>query len=144
MLRLRSWFVRLLLRDDLARLEGEIEEEFRFHIDMKTASLIERGMEPEAARALAEECFGDSRALLRSGVRDLSSARRRENRRSRREWMGHDLRDGARRLARHPGFTLLAAGTLALGLSTSTAVFTYVNAYLQPFPGADTEGVYQL
>ncbi|MGW8265383.1 MAG: ADOP family duplicated permease, partial [Longimicrobiales bacterium] len=111
---------------------------------MKTASLIDRGMEPEAARALAEECFGDSRALLRSGVRDLSSARRRENRRSRREWMGHDLRDGARRLARHPGFTLLAAGTLALGLSTSTAVFTYVNAYVQPFPGADTEGVYQL
>lgn len=144
MVRLRSWFVRRLLRYDLARVEEEIEEEFRFHIDMKTTALIDRGMEPEAARALAEECFGDSRALLRSGARDLSSARRRENRRSRREWMGLDLRDGVRRLARHPGFTLLAAGTLALGLSTSTAVFTYVNAYLQPFPGAETGGVYQL
>lgn len=33
--------------------------------------------------------------------------------------MGPDLREGLRRLTRRPGFTFLAAGTLALGLSTS-------------------------
>ena len=142
--RFRSWLARLLLRDDFARLEGEIEEEFSFHIDMKTKALMERGMDPEAARALAEECFGDSRTLLHSGVRNLSSARRTAKRQFRRQWLGQDIVDGGRRLARHPGFSLLAAGTLALGLSTSTAVFTYVNAYLQPFPGADTDGVYEL
>ena len=142
--RFRSWFARLLLRDGLARLEREIEEEFRFHIDMKTAALTDRGMEPGAARTLAEECFGDTRTLLHSGVRNLSGARRAEKRQSRRQWIAQDLTDGARRLARHPGFSLLAVGTLALGLSTSTAVFTYVNAYSRPFPGADTGGVYQL
>jgi predicted permease len=142
--RLRSWILRTLVRDDLARLEGEIEEEFRFHIDMKAASLMSQGMDSESARKAAEECFGDTQALLRTGLKTLSGARRTERRKHTVDWLGQDLRDGARRLFRNPGFSLLAAGTLALGLSTSTAVFTYVNAYRQPFPGADGEGLFQL
>ncbi len=55
-----------------------------------------------------------------------------------------DLREGVRRLARRPGFTLLAVGTLAIGLSTSAAVFTYVNAYQRPFPGARAHDLYQV
>jgi hypothetical protein len=47
-------------------------------------------------------------------------------------------------LVRHPGYSAIAALTLALGLTLSTAVFTYVNAYFQPFPGADVEGVFQV
>jgi putative ABC transport system permease protein len=39
---------------------------------------------------------------------------------------------------------MLAACTLALGLSASTAVFTYTNAYNRPFPGARVDGVFQL
>jgi len=58
--------------------------------------------------------------------------------------MGQDLRDGLRRLARRPGFTFLAAGTLALGLSTSTAVFTYINAYARPLPGAGADNLHQI
>ena len=58
--------------------------------------------------------------------------------------MGNDLRDGLRRLTGRPGFTLLAAGTLALGLSTSAAVFTYVNAYARPFPGAGADDLHQV
>ena len=59
-------------------------------------------------------------------------------------WLRQDLRDGARHLVRRPGFALLAVGTLALGLATGTAVFTYVNAYQQPFPGADSRNLFQL
>jgi predicted permease len=142
--RIRAWIVRVLLRDDLARLQREVQEEFRFHIEMKTSALVRRGMDPEAARAFAEDCFGDSHALLQAGVRNLSSARRTERRRRGLQWLVQDFRDGARRLTRHPAYALLAAGTLALGLSTSTAVFTYVNAYGRPFPGASVKGVYQL
>jgi hypothetical protein len=39
-------------------------------------------------------------------------------------WIGQDLASGVRRLARRPGFTFLAAGTLALDPAASTAVFT--------------------
>jgi predicted permease len=58
--------------------------------------------------------------------------------------MGNDFREAFRRLARRPGFTLLAAGTLALGLSTSAAVFTYVNAYSRSFPGAGANDLHQV
>lgn len=58
--------------------------------------------------------------------------------------MGQDLRTGLRRLIRRPGFTLLAAGILALGLSTSTAVFTYVNAYRRTLPGVNAKNLHQV
>jgi hypothetical protein len=53
------------------------------------------------------------------------------------EGLVRDIRDGFRQPLRRPGFTALVVGTLALGLSASTAVFTYVNAYQTSFPGAD-------
>jgi len=63
---------------------------------------------------------------------------------SRLDWMGQDLKAGLRMLARRPGFSLFAITTLALGLSTSTAVFTYVNAYGRPFPGVGAKNLHQV
>ncbi len=58
--------------------------------------------------------------------------------------IAHDLSEGIRRLRRSPGFTCLAMGTLALGLSASTAVFAYVNAYGRPIPGVGADGLHQV
>lgn len=60
------------------------------------------------------------------------------------DFVAQDLRGGLRRLTQHPRFTLLAAGTLALGLATSTAVFSYVNAYARPFPGVAAHDLHQV
>ena len=40
-------------------VENEVEEELRFHVQMRTQANIEKGMTPDEARLAATESFGD-------------------------------------------------------------------------------------
>ncbi len=54
----------------------------------------------------------------------------------------HDLRIAVRSLVRRPGFSLVAVGTLALGMGATTAIFGVVNdVLLRPLPYADSERI---
>jgi hypothetical protein len=49
-----------------------------------------------------------------------------------------DLKFGVRLLTKAPGFTLVAALSLALGIGANTTIFTLINAVLlNPLPVAD-------
>lgn len=57
----------------------------------------------------------------------------------------HDIRYGARLLLRAPGFTLLAAALLALGIGALSAVFSVVDAtLLRPLPFAQPDDLVML
>jgi putative ABC transport system permease protein len=56
---LRSWLWRVPIHD-------EIDEELDLHVEIRTRELVERGMDPDAARALAIRRLGDVATLKRT------------------------------------------------------------------------------
>ncbi len=61
------------------------------------------------------------------------------------ESVARDLGLGARSLARRPGFALITAGTLGLGIGSVTTMFSAVNTVLlRPLPYADSDRIVTL
>ena len=54
----------------------------------------------------------------------------------------YDLRYGLRMLLKNPGFTFAALITLALGIASSTAIFSVIDGVLlRPLPYPDSENI---
>lgn len=105
-------------RPDLDDLDREIAD----HIDAETLDNIAQGMSETDARAAALRKFGNI-TRVKEDVRDVWIA----------AWWDHcrqDARDAWRRVRRSPGLAIAVAGTLALGIGLTTAIFSVVNAVL--------------
>jgi len=131
---LRSVLVRLGWSGGYDTIRRDIDEELRFHLEQRIEANIAVGMTPDEAREDAIRRLGDTEEIRREGAWILAGARSSAG--GFLEDAIQDTHHGLRRLRQRPGLALASVGILALGLSASTAVFTYINAFSQPFPGA--------
>ena len=103
-------------------LRARLDEEMRFHLDMRRARLIESGLSPADAEARARREFGNTLALRESSL-DMW-------RYGSLERLLQDLRYAVRLLRRAPAFAAAAIISLALGIGANAAIFSLVDTVM--------------
>ncbi|MBO0862774.1 MAG: ABC transporter permease [Chloracidobacterium sp.] len=114
------------------KLDQDLEEEIRSHLEMQIEENLRQGMTPEEAREAASCKFG--------GVLQVKEAYRDRLSLPAVETAFQDLRYGLRTLRHNPCFTFVAVLALALGLGAAAKIFGLVNTLLVhplPYPNAD-------
>jgi putative ABC transport system permease protein len=112
------------------RVERDVDDEIRFHIESRTAELVAGGTPPETAREIAAREFGD----VTEARAELARVDRRRLTRERRagwwETLGQDVAYAARSLRKQPGFAAVVVLVLALGIGANVTMFGVIDRLL--------------
>ena len=110
-----------------SKVESEMDEEMRFHLESRIATLTSRGMSPDEAARTARVEFGAA-GRLREECRDVLGYRPLDELQS-------DLRYAFRSLRRNPGYSATAIAILAVAIGVNSAFFILFSHHvLKPLP----------
>ena len=119
---LRGFWLRLRYYVLRARYDCEMEEEMRFHVELRAAEHQHAGMTEEEARAAATRRFGNRTSLQESrrsavGFPTLDT-------------LGQDVRYVLRAIRHSPGFSVMVVLTLGLAIGANAAMFGIIDRLL--------------
>jgi hypothetical protein len=104
------------------KLQDDLSEEIRLHIEERAEHLMSEGMSPKEAERQARIAFGN-RTLFEERSREVWQWPTLES-------IWADVRFALRQLRRSPGFTIAAVLTLALAIGANAVVFGMLNALI--------------
>jgi putative ABC transport system permease protein len=114
------------------QIDGQMDQELAFHLDLEAAKLERQGFSPEAARTEARRAFG--------GVERVREECRDTRRTSWLDTLMRNVRYARRALARNRGYTAAVLATLGLGIGANTAMFSVIDGVLlKPLPYEGSE-----
>jgi putative ABC transport system permease protein len=126
-MRPKHWFyvVPLRLRSIFrwGKVEQELDEELRDHLDQKIQANLAMGMSAPEARRAALVAFG--------GIEQTKEACRENRKTNFLHDVLHDIRYGLRMLRKSPGFASVAILTLGLGIGADTAIFSFADVIIR-------------
>jgi hypothetical protein len=115
-----------------SEVDAEMNDEMRFHIEMESRRLQQRGLSAEEAARQASIAFGGVEKYRGAGRDALGFTWMRG--------MSVDFKLGLRMLAKYPGLAAVALFALSLAIGAGAAYLEFINDLMHgklPFPEAD-------
>jgi predicted permease len=120
-----------------SRIDADIDEELRSHVQLRADDLAKSGMDRDTAERQARIEFG-GHLKFKEETRQAAGIAFVDT-------LIQDVRHSVRGLRKSPGFAITAVLTLALGIGANAIVFSVLNAFiLRPLDVPDAGSLYQI